>query len=283
MAQQITPQMIKDLRERTGVGMGKCKEALEEAKGDMETAIANLRKAGMASAVKKEGRTTNEGAIGYAEKPTAVALVEVNAETDFVVRNERFQNFLKGLAEEAAATKPKSLEEFKAQKYSQDKSLSIEEYRSTLVQAIGENIQIRRVKTIPKGENSSIGVYSHLGGKLVTVVEIKGSSSEENLAKEIAMHIAAASPEYLSEKEVPTSVISQEREIAKSQIKGKPDNIVEKIVDGKINAFYDANCLSRQKYIKNDTLTITELVNQRAKATGKPLSIVSFLRWSVGQ
>ena len=117
----------------------------------------------------------------------------------------------------------------------------------------------------------------------MTVVEISGSNGEEALAKDIAMHVAAAAPEFLAPESVPASVIAHEREIAQSQIKGKPANIIEKIVDGKINAFYDASCLIRQKYIKNDQVTIAELVNQRAKATGKPLKLTSFLRWSVGQ
>ncbi len=280
---QITADMIKLLRERTGVGMGKCKEALEVAKGDMELAISNLRKAGIASAVKKEGRTTNEGVISTAETPKLVALVEVNAETDFVVRNERFQEFSRNVAQEAAASNPTSLDAFKGQKYSKDHNLTIEEYRSTIVQTIGENIQIRRLKTLPKSQDKSIGVYIHLGGKLVTVVEISGSNSEEALAKDIAMHIAAAAPEYLSEKDIPAEVIAHEREIAKSQIKGKPENIIDKIVDGKINAFYDAACLIRQKYIKDDAITIADLINKRAKEVGKPLAVISFLRWGVGQ
>jgi elongation factor Ts len=283
MSKKITPDMIKELRERTGVGMGKCKEALEQAKGDMELAIENLRKAGMATAVKKEGRTTNEGLIAVAESPKVIALVEVNAETDFVVRNDRFQEFLKQLAQEAAATNPSSLESFKEQKYSKDKGMTIESYRASLVQAIGENIQIRRVKTFAKEPNKSIGVYSHLGGKVVTVVEIAGSNSEAPFAKEIAMHVAAASPEYLSEKEVPQAIISQEKEIAKSQIQGKPENIVNKILEGKVSSFFDAVCLTRQKYIKDDSVTITDLVNKHAKTAGKPLTITNFIRWTVGQ
>lgn len=279
----ITPAMIKELRERTGVGMGKCKEALEESKGDMELAISNLRKAGMATAVKKEGRSTNEGMIGYVENAKILALVEVNAETDFVVRNARFQQFLTNIAEEVAATNPKSLDVFKQQKYSKDPSLTIEEYRSTIVQAIGENIQIRRYQTFSKAPNKSLGIYSHMGGKLVTLVEIAGSDKEDALAKDIAMHIAAAAPEYLCEKDVPSSVLDNEREIAKSQMKGKPDNIINKIVEGKINAFYDTACLNRQKYIKNDTLSITDLVNENAKVKGTPLTLSAFLRWSVGQ
>lgn len=279
----ITPAMIKELRDRTGVGMGKCKEALEEAKGDMELAISNLRKAGIASAVKKEGRSTNEGMVAFADNGKTLALVEVNAETDFVVRNDRFQEFLKNIAEEVAATNPQSLEAFKQQQYSKDPALTIEEYRSTIVQAIGENIQIRRLKTFPKASNKSFGIYSHMGGKLVTFVEITGSDKEETLAKDIAMHIAAAAPEYLCESDVPASVIANEREIAKTQMKDKPDHVIDKIIDGKIQAFYDTTCLPRQKYIKNDELSIADLVNKQAKATGAPLKLTGFLRWGVGQ
>jgi elongation factor Ts len=281
--QTVTPAQIKELRDRTGVGMGKCKEALEQANGDMELAISNLRKAGMASAVKKEGRITNEGMIGTAETNQCVAVVEINAETDFVVKNERFQQFLTHIAEEIAATHPASLESFLKQKYSKDPHLTIDEYRATIVQTIGENIQIKRLKVIPKGSNKSIGVYNHLGGKIVTLVEITGSVTEEPLAKDIAMHIAAASPDYLTPEQVPSSILENEKEIARSQVKGKPDNIIEKIVEGKLAAFYDQTCLIRQKYIRDDSLTITDLVNKRSKESGKSLALSDFLRWGVGQ
>lgn len=283
MSTPVTAGMIKELRERTGIGMGKCKEALEEAKGDMELAISNLRKAGMASAVKKEGRATNEGMIGTAEKNSTIAIVEVNAETDFVVKNDRFKHFLESIAKEVAATNPSSLEAFLQQKYSQDPAMTIDQYRATVVQTIGENIQIRRVATFAKAPNKSLGVYSHLGGKIITLVELSGSPKEEGLAKDIAMHVAAASPEYLSPETVPATIIEQEKEIAKSQIKGKPENIVDKIVDGKIKAFYDANCLVCQKYIRDDSLSIADLVNKRAKESGSPLKVTHFERWTVGQ
>lgn len=279
----ITPAMIKELRDRTGVGMGKCKEALEEAKGDMELAIANLRKAGMASAVKKEGRETKEGMIGIAEEGPIVAIVEANAETDFVVKNERFKEFLNNIAHEVAKTNPPSLDAFLQQKYSKEPSLTIDQYRSTVIQTIGENIQIRRIMTLKKTADRSFGIYSHLGGKIVTVVEITGSGSEEAMAKDIAMHTAAAAPEYLSPDKVPQEVINNEKDIARAQIQGKPDNIVDKIVDGKVNSFYDTSCLIRQKYIRDDSITIADLVNKRAKETGKPLAVVNFIRWSIGQ
>ncbi len=283
MSVQITPTLIKKLRDRTGIGMTKCKEALETSNGDIEVAIANLRKAGMASAVKKEGRETNEGMIGTATSGDTVAIVEVNAETDFVVKNERFQEFLNAIAKEIAETTPASLDVFLQQKYSKDPSITIDDFRATIVQAIGENVQISRLQTFPKGSSHSVGVYSHLGGKIVTAVEIEGASDEEDLAKDIAMHIAAAAPEFVSPEEVPESVINHEKEIIKSQIKGKPEDIVEKIISGKINAYYDDVCLTRQKFIKDDSKTISSLVEDKAKATGKPMKIKRFIRWSVGQ
>jgi elongation factor Ts len=279
----ITAAMIKELRDRTGVGMNKCKEALEKANGDMETAIANLRKEGMATAVKKEGREAKEGKIGIAEASNTIALVEVNAETDFVVKNNRFQEFVQNIAEEVAKTNPPSLEAFLQQKYSKEPALTIDQYRATIVQTIGENIQIRRIKTLKKDANKSIGVYSHLGGKIVTSVEISGSNQEEALAKDIAMHTAAAAPDYLSPEKVPQEIINQEKDIAKGQIQGKPANIIEKIVEGKINAFYDATCLTRQKFIRDDSVTITDLVNRAGKDKGKTLTVTDFLRWNVGQ
>lgn len=280
---EVTAAMIKELRERTGIGMGKCKEALEAASGNMDLAIENLRKAGLATAVKKEGRATNEGMIVSADNGGTVAVVEGNAETDFVVRNEKFQQFLKNIANDAATSAPSTLEAFVQQKYSQEPNLTIDQYRSTLIQTIGENIQLRRVATFKRGGGKSIGVYSHMNGKILTLVEITGSDNEEALAKEIAMHTAAAAPEFLSPEKIPADVINKEKEIAKTQIKGKPDNIVDKIVEGKINAFYDQVCLIRQKFIKDDSLSIADLITKRSKEVGKPLAVTNFIRWAVGQ
>jgi len=280
---EVTAAMIKDLRDRTGVGMGKCKEALEEAKGDMDLAISNLRKAGMASAVKKEGREAKEGMIGVGNSDAAVALVEINSETDFVAKNDRFKQFVESVAYDLANLNPPSLDSFLQQNSSQESSLTIDQYRATLIQTIGENIQIKRILRLPKDEDRSIGVYSHLGGKIVTVVEITGSSDEEALAKDIAMHVAAASPDYLSSDKVPEEIIANEREIAKVQVQGKPDYVIDKIVEGKINSFYDTSCLTRQKYIKDDSMTIAQLVEKRGKEKGKSLVVSNFIRWSIGQ
>lgn len=275
----ITPQMIKELRDITGVGIGKCKEALEQANGDLDEAISVLRKAGLASAAKKEGRAANEGKIAVAESGNTIAVVEINSETDFVANNERFLDFINQIAQEIATKKPASLESLLSQKSPKDPAMTIDEYRASLVQAIGENIQIRRFQIFEKSKDHSIGVYSHLGGKVLTVVEISGNNQQEELAKGIAMHVAASSPEYVAPENVPENVLNNEREIARSQVQGKPDFVADKIVEGKIAKFFDDTCLIRQHYIKDDSMKIEELL----KKHGSDLKISNFIRWTVGQ
>ncbi len=278
----ITPALIKELRERTGVGMAKCKEALEEAKGHMDQAIEILRKAGMASAVKKQGRETKEGAIVAKETNTHVALAEINAETDFVAQNERFKQFCQQIVEEVALSNTSSIEEFMQKAYSKDPNITMDQLRSLVIQTIGENIQVRRIQALKKEPGTSIGIYSHMGGKILTAVVLKGSGEEE-LAKSIAMHVAAAAPEYVSPEHVPQEILVKEREIAKEQVQGKPAYIIDKIVDGKINAFFDQACLTRQKYIRDDSVNIQDFVKHEGKARGKDLEVISFLRWAVAQ
>jgi elongation factor Ts len=158
----VTPALVKELRERTGVGMAKCKEALDQTGGNMDEAIAFLRKAGMMSAAKKEGRSTKEGMVVAYETPALVAVAEVNAETDFVVKNGKFQEFCNNIVQEMALKGPSSLEEFVQQPYSKDPHITIDQYRSLLIQTIGENIQIRRIELFKKNNDRSIGIYSHL-------------------------------------------------------------------------------------------------------------------------
>ncbi len=280
---KVTPDMVKELRERTGVGMGKCKEALDQAHGNMEEAITLLRKAGMASAVKKEGRETKEGVIGHAEDSDAIALVEINSETDFVAQNDRFRQFVRDIAEEAADTKPASLEAFLSQKYSKDPSVTIDQYRALVIQSLGENIQIKRIGIYPKGKDRSLGIYSHMGGKIVTLAEIQGASGVEALARDIAMHIAAESPDYLNSDEIPADVKAREEEIARSQITGKPENIIGKIVEGKMKTFYASVCLLDQKFVKDNSITIADLVAKEGKSLGKPLVLRRFIRWKIGE
>lgn len=281
MTVKVTADMVKQLRDRTGVGMAKCKEALDEAHGDMDKAIEILRKAGAASAVKKSARETNEGLVRFKEDASTIVLLEVNAETDFVVKNEKFVAFVDSLAASAISQKPSSLDAFMAMK---GKSGSThEEERAGLIQAIGENIQVRRFMIIPKHKNSSYGMYVHLGGKIACFVEIKGSDSVQDLAKDVAMHIAAEAPEYLSVAEIPEDIIEKEKEIARSQVKNKPADIVEKILAGKIHAFADQVCLVGQKFIKDTNVSVAEHVASVGKKAGVELSIAKFLRWEVGQ
>jgi elongation factor Ts len=282
MSGKVTAEMVKELRERTGVSMGKCKEALDKAGGDMNAAIDFLRKSGMASAVKKEGRETNEGLIGAAEGKNAVALVEVNAETDFVTQNEKFKQFLKDVAQEAADAMPASLDALMNKSYSKDASLTIDQYRALVMQSLGENIQVKRMSLLPKSNDISIGLYSHMGGKIVVAVLLTGGAGQEALARDIAMHVAAESPEYLTAEDVPADVRAKEEEIARSQVQGKPANIVEKIVEGKVKAFCDEVCLVCQKYVKDNTMTVAQLLENESKRLNKQIGIKAFHRWKIG-
>ncbi len=279
----ITGDMVKELRERTGVGMGKCKEALVLAQGDMEKAIDVLRKAGMAAGVKKEGRETKEGMILTGEDKHSIAIAEANTETDFVAQNDRFKHFLHDVIKQALETKPTTLDAFVKQQYYKDKSITIDQYRNLVIQALGENIQLRRMEVIHKHAESSYGIYSHMGGKLVVIVEVHGASDQEAVAKEIAMHTAAESPEYLKPEEIPAPIRAREEDIARSQVQGKPENIVSKIVAGKIQAFEAQVCLNLQKYVKDSSLTVQQFLDNVAKKVGKPLSVRCFWRWKVGQ
>lgn len=279
---KVTAEMVKELRDRTGVSMGKCKEALDQTGGEMEQAIDFLRKAGMASAVKKEGREALEGLIGFAESDKAVAIVEVNSETDFVAQNEKFKQFVKDVCAEASEMKASTVEELLNTKYSKDPSITLDQYRALTIQSLGENIKVKRMMIIPKANDVSVGLYSHMGGKIVTATILQGATGHEAIAREIAMHIAAESPEYLQPSDVPAEIKEREADIAKAQIQGKPANMVEKIVEGKLKAFYDQVCLVCQKFIKDNALTVAAVVEAEAKRSGKPLSIQRFVRWHVG-
>lgn len=283
MSTPIKADMVMALRKRTGVGMSKCKEALVEAKGDIEEAIHILRKKGIASAVKKSARETKEGVIGVSENEHCAYLVEVNAETDFVIQNDRFKEFLSNICNRALEMSPSSVDEFLKQSYDAKKDLTVDGYRAEVVHSLGENIQIKRLLTLKKQSDRSIGIYSHMGGKIVSAVVIKGAKGFEALARDIAMHVAAEAPDFLSSQEVPKEMKEKEEEIARSQVKNKPANIIDKIIEGKLKAFYEQTCLMCQKYVKDSSVTIAQLVEREAKKEGKKLEIAEFIRWQVGQ
>lgn len=280
---EITSAMIKDLRERTGVGMSKCKDALVRADGSIDKAIEILRKEGMTSSVKKEGRETKDGFIDFAQTDDTIALIELSSETDFVAQNERFKFFLADLCNQAANTKPADLSELLLQKFESDESITVDEYRNILIQKFGENIQIKRMEIIEKDGNCSYGIYKHMGGKIVTIVEIEGSNDALEIAKEVAMHVAAERPDFLSPEDVDPSVLEKEKDIARSQIKNKPENMIEKIVEGKMKAFYDSACLLNQKFIKDTAISVKQFVDRAGIQRNLTLSIKRFWFWKIGQ
>lgn len=277
----ITPDMIKELRQRTGVGMAKCKEALEEAAGDVNLAIENLRKSGIAGAIKKEGRETKEGIINVVESGNELTLFELSAETDFVVSNEHFQTFAKNLAAQVAKDHPADLAALLASPYKAEAGLSVDEKRALIVQSIGENIQPKRFEILKKASEATFGVYSHMGGRIVTVVILEGSSDEKALANDLAMHVCASSPEYLDPSQIPAEILEKERDIARTQVQNKPANIIESIVEGKLKAYYKEACFLHQAYLKDAKQSIEQVVESRAKEIGKKLRVTGYVRWSV--
>lgn len=283
MKNNVTNEMIKELREKTGVGISKCKDALVRASGSIEKAIEILRKEGITIGVKKSSRTTNEGLIGCLEKDNFISLVEINAETDFVVQNEKFKTFLLDVAEQITTKLPSSLEELLSQKFLIEESMTVNEYKNTLIQQFGENIQIKRMEIIEKIPNASYGIYLHMGGKILSIVEIEGADDQIVLAKDIAMHIAAERPDYLTPEDINKNVLEKEKEIISSQIKNKPPNIKEKIVMGKIKAFYDQVCLLNQNFVKDPSMTINDVIEKISKEIKKPLTIKRFWFWKVGE
>lgn len=278
----ITPAMIKELRQKTGVGFGKCKEALVRVNGDVEEAIKDLRKAGEASAAKKEHRVTKEGMICVGQNASHLAIVEVRAETDFVVKNEKFVEFANLVAQVAAENNVDSVDSLlETQVPSQDATLN--KLRSTLIQTIGENITVNRVEVIEKKANASYGFYLHMGGSIGTVVEIEGSDKLDSEAKDVAMHVAAAHPDFLNADAVPQNVIESEKEIAAKQNEGKPAQILEKILEGKVRTYFESVCLVNQKFIKDDKQSVEAFVAAAGKNLGATAKVTAFRRWTVGE
>jgi elongation factor Ts len=277
----ITAELIKDLRQRTGVGMSKCKEALEQAEGNLDLAIDNLRKSGIASAVKKEGRETKEGVIIFQEENDLLALFELSAETDFVVNNEHFQNFARQLVQQIAQQRPADIQTLLSSQYMAEPNFTVEEKRALIIQSIGENIQPKRFELISKNSNATFGLYSHMGGKIVTMVVLEGSASEKELANDLAMHVCASAPEYLNPESIPAEFIEKEREIARSQMQNKPANMLESIVEGKLKSYYKESCFLQQSYLKDAKLSVEQVVEARSKQINQPLKVVQYARWSV--
>ena len=261
----ITAEMVKELRDKTGAGMMDCKKALTEAGGDLEKAIDNLRKSGIAKAEKKSGRTTKEGKIISCIKGNKGAMIEVLCETDFVASNDKFKNYISAIVERTLTVDGDGCVAEKVQAIEKDGLV-------TMVATIGENMQIRRAAKWDTA--GKIASYLHMGGRIGVMIEVEGETDDAFL-NDICMHIAAFRPTYICSKCISEDVIKREREIAAAQVVGKPENIVAKIVEGKINKWYSDVCLVNQPWIKDDKSSIAKL---------KPnLKVKRFVRWEVGE
>ena len=290
----FTAKDVKELREATGVGMMDCKRALTETNGDMEKAIAFLREQGLASAQKKAGRIAAEGVV-YAEVVDGIGVVvEVNAETDFVAKNEKFIAFVEGVAEAVAKNAPADIDALMASKYpNSDKTVAEEQQEMILV--IGENISVRRFERYTEGLNIP---YIHAGGKIGVIISLEISDISDldavtELGKDLAMQIAAMRPQYLDSESVDASELEKEKEIqlnkaieenkAKNLPEEKAIKIAESMVKGRINKFYEDICLMNQAFVKDSKLSVEGHIKQVAKALGGVINVKAFTRFEKGE
>ncbi len=282
----FTAKDVKELRDRTGVGMMDCKKALVSADGDMDKAIELLREKGLAVAAKKAGRIAAEGmvtAIVDREKKVGV-LLEVNAETDFVAKNEKFQNFVAGVARTILEQNPADVDTLMNMNYD-GTDATVDATLKDLILVIGENMKIRRFARL-EGDCVS---YVHGGGKIGVLVQFDTDLADTDgfveCGKDVAMQIAAAAAQYLNKEDVPEDVVAKEKEIltAPAMNEGKPQNIAEKMVMGRINKFYKEVCLSEQPFIKDDKMSVGKYVEDCAKKLGGSIKMVSFVRFEKGE
>lgn len=292
---EITASMVKGLRELTGAGMMDCKKALSESGGDMDKAVDVLRTKGLADLAKKAGRATNEGVVAaYVSADAELgAMVEVNCETDFVARNAEFQTFVAALAEQIAVDAPSGVTEgaspLMAQLWKRNPSLTVEAALGELVTKLGENMGVRRFVRFEVPTGGIVGSYVHGVGRIGVMVEIAGTASGDAavtaLARDVAMHIAAASPICVGRTDVPAETVEHEMAIYKAQAaqSGKPEPIQEKIAEGRLHKFYKEVCLVEQAFVKDPDKSVEQIVAEAAKAAGKPLSVVRFERLVMGE
>ncbi len=278
----FTAQNVKELREMTGCGMMDCKKALTETNGDMDKAVEFLREKGLATAAKKAGRIASEGIVKayLSEDKTIGVLVEVNSETDFVAKNAEFQSFVETIAKIVAERDPADVDALKALPYADGQTVG--EALTALIAKIGENMNIRRFVRL----SGNVCSYTHGEGRIGVLTEAEGSLADPEAyeaARDAAMQVAAINPLYLSEETVPAEDVEKEKHIIIAQIKEdpknakKPDNIIEKMVGGKINKFYKENCLLQQEFVKNGDLTVEQYL------TSKGVKLVNFVRFEKGE
>ena len=283
----ITAKSVKELREMTGAGMMDCKKALTETNGDIEKAVELLREKGLAAAAKKAGRVAAEGLVKtyITEDKKSAGIVEVNCETDFVAANDQFVAFADKLAQMVVETSATTVEELLNEKFNEEKTVS--ETLTELIATLGENMTVRRFKKFSV-ENGAIQTYIHGGGRIGVMVEL-GCETESpvvaDLAKELCMQVAAANPLFLNEEGVDKEAVEKEKEIYRVQAlnEGKPEKIVDKMVEGRIKKYYKEVCLVDQAWVKDGDKSITKLVEEKSKEVGSPITINGFVRFERGE
>ncbi|MBN8047837.1 MAG: translation elongation factor Ts [Paraclostridium dentum] len=281
----ITAQMVKELRETTGAGMMDCKKALQEAEGNMERAIDLLREKGLSKAAKKSDRIAAEGlvAIEMNDDNTVGAIVEINSETDFVAKNEDFKTFVKDVAEMALATEKEDVAGLLTESH---KEGALSEVLNNRIATIGEKLDIRRFEKV--STNGQVAGYIHGGGKIGVLVELETEARDADvlaMGKDIAMQVAAMNPKYVSKDDVDQDYIAHETEILTQQAlnEGKPANIVEKMIKGRLEKQLKEVCLVEQTFVKNPDLTIKQLVADVAKKVGSEIKVARVVRFEVGE
>jgi elongation factor Ts len=287
---EVTAALVKELREKTGAGMMDCKRALGDSGGDIEAAVDWLRKKGLSAAAKKAGRVAAEGLIGVVTRGSVGAVVEVNSETDFVARNKDFQSFVRAVSE-LAVDGDGELDSLKKTEFP-GSGRTVEAELTHLISTIGENIVLRRVKRLSV-EQGVVFSYVHnaLGagiGKIGVLVTLASSAAVDQMAalgKQLAMHVAAANPVYLDIPSVPQAALDRERGVLREQAlaSGKPDAVVEKMVEGRLRRFYEEVVLLEQIFVIDQESKISKVVEQSSKAAGTPIRVASFARFALGE
>ncbi len=274
----ISASMVKELRQKTGAGMMDCKKALTETDGDMEKAVDYLREKGLSKAEKKADRVAAEGLTTVRVEGNTAVLLELNCETDFVAKNEAFQRFLADLAAHLLKERPTSVEEALEQKMDGEKT--VRETLQELIARIGENMNLRRFQLVDKTDQDTFGAYIHMGGK-ISVLAVLTNTTNQEVAKDIAMHIAAINPRYISRDDISAEDVAKEREVLKQQAlnEGKPEHIVEKMVEGRLNKFYKEVSLLEQEFVKDPDISVQKYLEQE----GKDVSVRAFFRYELGE
>lgn len=283
----ITASMVKELRDKTNAGMMDCKKALKETSGDIEKAIIYLREKGLLQAAKKSGRIASEGlttALISADGKKGV-VIEVNSETDFVAKNEEFKNFVTEAAQAVVDNSPKDLEALKAVVLNDGKT--VQETLTDKIAKIGENMSLRRFGEV-KVDNGVVVDYIHGGGKISVVVALESEGDTvalTDIGKDLAMQVAAMSPKYISIEDVDAEFLAQEKKILTAQAlnEGKPENIVEKMVEGRLNKQLKEICLLEQVFVKDTDLTVKKVISDTAKKLGSEIKVADVLRYEVGE